>query len=256
MREGSDREDSRNMMWLFGQFLMTPVAAFLYGVNMLLRTMQGMQQVTSQGVEVMMGPNALLATTAGKDVLEAPLDASMAVNTDSGDNRITNKEETKLNGSGPKMTDPNQAFCNPNQPASAPCLILWRYKVLFIKRDLEHAFPEKEDLIPNDVTDITAWKIAEFVQQMGQCLVPVPHKWRTKRFSEKYWKLNCSEQATESQIDDAIKQNKPIYLTGLDEDDKKFLRLFSQQMASYPRQDPKYEEHQIAVLEQIRDRIR
>ena len=243
-------------MWLFGQFLMTPVAAFLYGVNMLLRTMQGMQQVTSQGVEVMMGPNALLATPAGKDVLETQLSASTAVNTDSGNNRITNKEETKLNGNGPKMTDPNQAFCNPNQPASAPCLILWRYKVLFIRRDLEHAFPEAEDLIPNDVTDITAWKIAEFVQQMGQCLVPVPQKWRAKRFAKKYWKLNCPEEPTEAQIDDAIEHNKPIYLTGLDEDDKKFLRLFSQQMASYQRQDPKYEERQIEVLEQIRDRIR
>lgn len=260
MREGSDREDSRNMMWLFGQFLMTPVAAFLYGVNMLLRTMQGMQQVTSQGVEVMMGPDALLATTAGKDVLEAPLDASMAVNTDSGDNRITNKEETKLNGNGPKMTDPNQAFCSPNQPASAPCLILWRYKVLFIKRDLEHAFPEAEDLIPNDVTDITAWKIAEFIQQLGQCKIQVPGKWIEKRYPnpKKFWRVDCHTAGGREvdDIEETCNKNIPIYLIGLPEDDKKFLRLYSQQLASYQRQDPKYAERQIEVLEQIRDNLR
>jgi hypothetical protein len=259
-------ENSRSMIWLLGQFLMVPVNAFLYGMNMMLRTMQGMQQVTSQGVEVMVGPNTLLATPDAKNVSETQLSVSKIVNTDTGNNVVTNKEETKLNGNGPKI-DPNQAFCSPNTQtvavvnatASAPCLILWRYKVLFIKRDLEHAFPEAEDLVPNDVTDITAWKIAEFIQQLGQCKVEVPRKWLERRYPnpKKYWRLDCDDENGEIEdIEEACSGKTRIYLIGLPEDDKKFLRLYSQQLASYTRQDPKYEERQIEVLEQIRDRIR
>lgn len=262
MLQGCEREDPRNMMRLFGQFVMIPVAAFLYGVDMLLRTMQGMQQVTSQGVEVMVGPNAFLTTGEGKNVPETQLNVSKTVNNTTGNNATTNKEETKLNGSGQKMMDPNQAFCNPNQPpASAPCLILWRYKVLFIKRDLEHAFPEAEDLVPNDVPDITAWKIAEFIQRLGQCKIEVPHKWIEKRYPnpKKYWRVNCCDENGGEEVEDieeACNRRERIYLIGLPEDDKKFLRLYSQQLASYQRQDPKYEERQIEVLEQIRDRIK
>ena len=266
MQETYER-DSRNMMWLLGQFFMTPVAAFLYGVDMLLRTMQGMQRVTSQGMEVMVGPSALLATPEGRNISETQLSVSGTTSTNTLNHVTTNEEETKLNGNGPKI-DPNQSFCAPGQPtvavvnqtASAPCLILWRYKVLFIKRDLEHAFPEAEDLVPNDVTDITAWKIAEFIQQLGHCKIEVPRKWIEKRYPnpKKYWRVNCEENGGEEveDIEEACNRRERIYLIGLPEDDKKFLRLYSQQLASYTRQDPKYEERQIEVLEQIRDRIR
>lgn len=251
MQETYER-DSRNMIWLFGQFLMTPVAAFLYGMDMLLRTMQGMQQVTSQGVEVMVGPNAfpgvMSDATAGAAVSGSD---SRINNTETDNNRIPLKEDKKL-------METNQNFCKPDQKDSK-CLILWRYKVLFIKRDYEHAFPEAEDLVPDDVTDITAWKIAEFVQQLGHCRVPVPHKWLQKGYPKEYWRLNCAdkrdEEPTDDDIKEAIKGKKILYLSGLPEEDKQYLRLYAQQLASYTRQDPKYAERQIEVLEQIRDRL-
>jgi hypothetical protein len=258
--QGYARDEPRNMTWLFAQLWMVPVNAFLYGMNMLLRTMLGMQQATSQGVEVMMGPHAFPVEPDIKGASETQVGDSRLVISNICKNTSMNKEDTELNDSGPKIIDQNQAFCNPNQQFPSPCLVLWRYKVLFIKRDFEHAFPEAEDLVPNDVTDITAWKIAEFIQQLGHCKIVVPRKWIEKRYPnpKKYWRLDCDENAGREveDIDDACNRKEPIYLIGLPEDDKQFLRLYSQQLASYSRQDPKYEERKIEVLEQIRDRIK
>jgi hypothetical protein len=246
-------QSSGNFLWMFSQFLMVPVATFVYGMEMLLRTMQGMQEVTNQGMEVMVGPNAFPGRTEEAGAPDRPATDSNN-DTKTGNPGMTIKEDKKLN-------DNNciQNYCKPDQK-DGKCLILWRYKILFIKRDYEHAFDEREDLIPDDVTDITAWKIAEFVQQMGRCEVPVPRKWIDKRYPkpEEFWKIdNCknSEDPTKENIENALKAGKKIYLTGLPEGDKKFLRLYAQQLASYTRQDPKYEEQQIEVLKEIRDRI-
>src|SRR5215510_14630490 len=58
-------------------------------------------------------------------------------------------------------------------------LKLIRYKVLFVKRDLEYAFPEKEELVSEntDASGYTAWKIAEFIQKLRE--TPIPEKWRS-----------------------------------------------------------------------------
>lgn len=246
-------QSSGNLLWMLSQFLMVPVATFVYGMEMLLKTMQGMQQVTNHGMEVMVGPNAFPGRTKEAGAPDRPATDSHN-NTKTGNPGMTIKEDKKLNDNNSM-----QNYCKPDQK-DGKCLVLWRYKVLFIKRDFEHAFPEQEDLIPDDVTDITAWKIAEFVQQMGRCEVPVPKKWIDKRYPDpaRYWKINtCSSTVdpTKEAVDEALKKGEKIWLIGLPEDDKKFLRLYAQQLASYTRQDPKYAERQIEVLEQIRDRI-
>ena len=38
---------------VFAQFLMLPFAAFVYGVEVLIKTMQEVQQVSNQGIEVL-----------------------------------------------------------------------------------------------------------------------------------------------------------------------------------------------------------
>ena len=60
-------------------------------------------------------------------------------------------------------------------------LKLVRYKVLFVKRDHEIAFPECEELVADNVleADYCAWKIAEFLQELDRHEVAVPHKWQT-----------------------------------------------------------------------------
>lgn len=249
----SDSQNSGSALWLFGQFLMIPMAAFVYGMEMLLSTMQGMQQVTNQGMDMVAGRNMFPAEMRQEECGPPghPAD-DLKTNPKTGNTGTMTEEDKNLN-------ENIQNYCKPDQK-DGKCLILWRYKVLFIKRDFEHAFPEQEDLIPDDVTDITAWKIAEFVQQMGRCEVPVPRKWIDKRYPDpaRYWRINtCSntEDPTQEAVAKALKEGEQIWLIGLPEDDKRFLRLYAQQLASYTRQDPKYAERQIEVLEQIRDRI-
>jgi hypothetical protein len=117
-------------------------------------------------------------------------------------------------------------------------LKLVRYKVLFVKREYEHAFPEQEDLVSDnmDGSAFTAWKIAEFIQQLGRGETAVPHKWNEKGYPSATYRRDGA-------------------LLGLDEEDKKYLRVYFEVLERYPREKFKYEEQQVRVLEQIRDKL-
>src|ERR1051326_7878274 len=117
-------------------------------------------------------------------------------------------------------------------------LKLVRYKVLFVKREYEHAFPEREDLVSDNLDGpaFTAWKVAEFIQQLGRGETPVPRKWADKGYP-------------------AAEHRRGGALLGLDEEDKKYLRVYYEVLERYPREKFKYEEQQIRVLEQIRDAV-
>ena len=117
-------------------------------------------------------------------------------------------------------------------------LKLVRYKVLFVKREYEHAFPEREDLVSDnmDGSAFTAWKIAEFIQQLGRGETRVPHKWSEKGYP-------------------SANHRRDGALLGLDEGDKKYLRVYYEVLERYPREKFKYEEQQVRVLEQIRDKL-
>jgi hypothetical protein len=130
-------------------------------------------------------------------------------------------------------------------------LKLVRYKILFVKREFEVAFPEQEDLVSDnmDGSAFTAWKVAEFIQELHldkekekndpaayKDHIRIPGKWREKHYpSDSY--------------------HHKDYLTGLPEGDKKYLRVYFEVLDRYPREKFKYEEQQIRVLEQIRDKM-
>ena len=121
-------------------------------------------------------------------------------------------------------------------------LKLVRYKILFIKREYEHAFDEEEDLVSEnmDGSAFTAWKVAEFIQGLAH----EPHETRVPgRWGQKYPTTRYR----------AGKNGE--WLTGLPDDDKKYLRVFYEVLDRYPREKFKYEERQIEVLEDIRDKI-
>jgi hypothetical protein len=115
-------------------------------------------------------------------------------------------------------------------------LKLIRYKVPFVKGEYEHAFPEQEDLVSEnmDASAFTAWKVAEFIQTLGRKKTMVPLKWG-KSYPEGY--------------------REGDVLTGLPDEDKKYLRIYFEVMDRYPREKFKYEEEQISVLEGIRDEL-
>jgi len=121
-------------------------------------------------------------------------------------------------------------------------LKLVRFKILFIKRDYEHAFPEQEELVYDNIdgTAFTAWKIAEFIQGLGRKETGVPHKWTKKTPGDRY-------------PGDGHVSGE--HLISLPEDDKKYLRVYFQVLERYHREKFRYEETQVDVLREIRDRI-
>ena len=130
---------------------------------------------------------------------------------------------------------------------SGDFLKLIRYKVLFVKRGYEVAFPEQEEIVADNTTatEYIAWKVAQFVQQLDG--VEVPSKWG------KYEDDRPKYPAESKQIDSNGK--KMWVINELPDDDKKYLRVFFEVLDRYPRQKFNYETRQIKVLEQIRDRL-
>lgn len=118
-------------------------------------------------------------------------------------------------------------------------LKLVRYKILYVRREYEVAFPEREDIVSDnmDGDGFTAWKIAEFIQELAHGTTPVPPKWADQNYPEDY------------------RSSDGKYLTGIPHEDKKYLRVYYEVLERYPREKFKYEEQQIRVLEEIRDNL-
>src|SRR5258708_14587634 len=51
----SARYSSRTVMWLLGSMILSPVKVFIHGMEMLVRTMQGMEDATDRGLGVIAG---------------------------------------------------------------------------------------------------------------------------------------------------------------------------------------------------------
>jgi hypothetical protein len=117
-------------------------------------------------------------------------------------------------------------------------LKLVRYKVLFVRREYEFAFPEREALVSENMDGdaFTAWKVAEFIQELAQGETPVPKRWNDKLYPPDRFRKDGN-------------------LLGLPDEDKKYLRIYFEVLDRYPREKFKYEEQQIRVLEQIRDNL-
>lgn len=233
----NEDQGSASALRVFGQLLMLPIAAFVYGIEMIIKTMQGVQQVSNQGMEVMVGSPARLngLPEVRADPAPVELDDSTsrnnAADAGSGTNEITFKEENPLSSNGDRTNGRDKDLHD-------DMLKLVRYKVLFVRREYEYAFPEQEDLVSDnmDGSAFTAWKIAEFIQDLHRETTRVPLKWRDKNYPPR----------------DFINGD---YLTGIPHEDKKYLRVYYEVLERYPREKFKYEEQQIKVLEDIRDRL-
>ena len=124
-------------------------------------------------------------------------------------------------------------------------LKLVRFKILFVKRDYEAAFPEQEALVPDNMTGeaFTAWKVAEFIQQLGKGYTQVPTEWpRDHEGRPKYPK----------DPDALDERDGRWYLLSFPEKDKKYLRVYYEVLDRYVREE---EDDEVVVLKEIRDAI-
>jgi uncharacterized membrane protein YgcG len=241
-RSGGGSETT-SVMQLLVEMARLPLMAFVYGVEMVVRTMQGIQRMADEGIDVMVGranqtrvdaqggPSVARGeaagggdqTTGGASGGWGELTSSAVSPTTRGSlhggTETNNKEEKH-------MRDRN---------LSDDMLKLVRFKILFVMRDYEVAFPEQEELVYDNIDDtaLTAWKIAEFIQNLDT--TPVPRRWRDK---------NYPPGAAGGMV------------MSLPEDDKKYLRLYYEVLDRYPRERLYYEDRQLEVLEDIADALR
>lgn len=126
-------------------------------------------------------------------------------------------------------------------------LKLVRYKILFVRREYEVAFPEQEDLVEDnmDSTSFAAWKVAEFIQRIHRDGADLPARWKDRRYP-----FEKDDNGKYKYLDADGKR-----LLGLPEADKKYLRVYYEVLDRYPREKFKHEEQQIRVLEEIRDAL-
>jgi hypothetical protein len=219
--------DPGNLMWVVGQLLMIPVAAFVFSVEMFVKRIQEMQRVTNQGMEVVLaGKNKAAGADQeifSRDYKQRAEPCGERSPVDEGEYSLRSHLEEKRTVDKDLRDD---------------MLKLVRYKVLFVRREYEVAFPEKEDIVSDnmDGAAFTAWKVAEFIQDLAKKETRVPKKWQDKNYPP-------AEYSDDGK------------LLGLEEEDKKYLRVYFEVLERYPREKFKYEEQQIRVLEEIRDRI-
>jgi hypothetical protein len=219
--------------------MMLPLSVFVYGMELFVRTIQEVQRTADEGMTVLVGSTSQTLAEADKANQipgvapggESGLEGSLAISSTDGveDDAEKNVKETI------KMNDTD---------LSDDMLKLVRYKILFVKRDYETAFPEREELVHDNMTGdaFAAWKVAEFIQLIGTIIVPM--KWIKKNFPKGRTYTDAERAGTATTT-----------INSLDEDDKKYLRVYFEVLARYEREEARHAEDQIKVLEEIRDRL-
>lgn len=237
---------STSVMRLIGQMFMLPFTMFVYGMEVFVKTVKGMQRAADRGMDVVGGtaPWGDVPTDGGHPTDQMVEKGVPEPDTPNDEQNELMDKTTSSTGAGMdgdaeanqkeivKMTDRN---------LSDDQLKLVRYKILFVKRDFETAFPEREELIYDNMTAeaFTAWKIAEFIQRLEEELVPV--RWRTKNYP-----------TGRNYTDDEKRPETRVYIRRLSEDDKKYLRVYFEVLDRYVREEG---DDEVEVLKEIRDAI-
>jgi hypothetical protein len=238
----------------FSQMMMMPFSAFVYGMQVFVQMLQGMQQAGGQvwgagggfaddrGTRTTGGAAAGSAGITGRTTREEERTMS--------DQSVSGRDQQWGGGQGPGGM--GQGWGNGGDQGwsvrdecrdTEACdrLRLVRFKVLFLKRDLEVAFPEQEELVAEDMPKdgFISWKIAEFIQQMSRGEVAQPGKWAEKDYPESQGGV----------VRDGM-------VISLPDKDKRFLRVYCQVLEWYDRERMNYERDQVDVLREIRDELR
>lgn len=229
---------------------MLPFTMFVYGLEAFVKTLQGVQRTADQGMEIMAGeatrPRPDGTTDEGRPANQtATSEVPAPPGTQQGGwGDLKVQATTSTSGTGGDAAEANhkEIVKMADKNLSDDQLKLVRYKILFVKRDYEWAFKEREELVPDNMTGeaFTAWKVAEFIQRLRR--EPIPEKWLKKDYPR---------PLTEEQRE-ARRRHEDVYIGWLDEDDKKYLRVFYEVLDRYVRED---EEDEIAVLQDIRKSI-
>lgn len=229
-----ESESSRlpNVAGLIGRFAMIPLATFTYSLELLTKTVREVWRTTNHGLDLMTGPDGPSAEPTGELKQEQPAGSAMfreAMKEPDKEHGTTHKENTIMSYEGAASRD---------RDLQDDMLKLVRYKILFVRRDFEHAFPEREDLVYDsmDGSAFAAWKVAEFIQELQKGEISVPPKWTARNYPDPKYVRNGK-------------------LIGLDDEEKKYLRVYYEVLERYVREKFYYEEQQIEILRKIAENM-
>jgi hypothetical protein len=233
----NEQEYAPSATWLVSHLALIPLATLVRSAEFALAVTQALQKLTRQSLEFVIG------TSARNHGLPAPGSVSVA-SACCGRAADFANDDTNNVQPAPKSKEEIHLAPIDNSPTGLDkdlrddMLKLVRYKVLFVRREFEVAFREREDLVSDnlDASAFTAWKIAEFIQDLQKGTTTVPQKWRDRNYPPKGFSDGDA-------------------LTGIPHEDKKYLRVYYEVLERYPREKFKYEEEQIKVLEDIRDTL-
>ena len=124
-------------------------------------------------------------------------------------------------------------------------LKLVRYRILFVKRDLEVAFPHADVLVYDNISSSTfaAWKVAEFIEGINH--TRVPREWGGGTEHKPKYPKDPHYDPVSGQW----------HIHKLNGDDYKYLRVSYEVVDRYDREELQYRENQLTVLREIRDRL-
>jgi hypothetical protein len=242
---------SSSFMRLFGQMVMLPFTVFIQSMDLFIKTIREMQSVTDDGMNVMVGGISQTRTGVQTGERQSQDRESQTIGFAQRNLSSTANETTTLQPDSISeetvQTNQKEMRNMSDTNLSDDMLKLVRYKILFVKRDYEVAFDETEELVSDNTTPTayTAWKVAEFIQNLGSN--NVPDKWGGGADRQKKPKY-----PDKARYDD---RNGVWVIDRLPEDDKKYLRVYFEVLDRYPREKFKYEERHIEILEDIRDKM-
>lgn len=229
---------------LVRQLVTVPFSTFAYSMQIFIWLLQGMVKVTNEGMNAMAGA----ATTQPLVQMTMPVSTEVPTSGAAGNTQPSNlKEESKMSeqswNTGDEAWTMSQA-CKDKDPCDR--LRLVRYKVLFLKDKLEHAFQEDEELVAEDITKdgFISWKIAEFIQRLRRREIRQPRKW----FERNNYPANDGGAVTG--------RFPNSFVVDLPDRDKKYLRVYSAVLDWYDRERKNYEREKVDALEEIRNAIR
>jgi len=152
-----------NSVWsLMGEMMRLPFTALIYSVEILVRTLRGMQSMADQGLGTLAGDN-----TQSSNAQQRASDADRKQQTTHEEEEIVMWDDQDLSGDDLKYVS---------------------YSILFTKRDLEATLEEqKQDLVSYSTNggSYGGLKTAKFFQKLATDGVPRPEKWRQNNYPDR-----------------------------------------------------------------------
>jgi hypothetical protein len=223
------------MNWLFEQMVKRPAAAFGASLELLDRRLRGRQLID--------GMVSRLVHTLNHGADETPvnckpLEKQEPINEPPPQNTAAEAAPSAVEGERPVAGSSDEAADETADKGLQDDLLkLVHYQVLFVRRDFETTLSTRTELLAENLDEaaFTAWKIAEFIQDLQSGLIPTPPRWRER-------------PPPGAELRDGN-------LVALQSEEKKYLRVNYEVRERYPRRAFNYEQRQLKALRQIRDAL-